>query len=835
MLAATAGMAYTSGLAAALSPCVVVLIPLVLFRFSGHIASKPLLPSHTKHGARPSLQLVADLAGFALGFLTAYVAFASAVAYALTSSAAGGVTAAMGMIFAVSGALSLADRMQPLDVPLLSWPPAVGVAFAALVSINPCTIPFLAVVISYSARSAAVALVAFGCGLLTPAITCALMGSGVVALVKRHGAALHYLNRAMSAVLIAAGGWLVSSVHTYSTLEAAIVAAAAPVVAAFVLSAFAADLPPNTGLYRDAKPLLVLLAGATVVVFCGLVAVASPPLGLASHNSMLHAALTVNDAAESSTSPGGGCIDLSLLPSCTPCAVIRIAALAATAVLTLLVYALHVVHRGTHDLVVAHTMAHTTKWYAMTAAVMLGTVLLSLLGSTPNAFNRFNDALKANGYSDSYVNLVASWGLVAVNLNFVMGALKDHIGGRKGFLITAALGTVLGAGGYMIMSLVTSTKAGPLLCFAFFLVGLGNGACFIVAMSVGVSLSPTGSGPSVALVGAAMGLSVAFTVNSVNVYGDAGGCAGDHCWASWMRLLALFCLANYPHLLSVEDRETESLVAKGDVGPPGVGGDDFASVPLDINSADAAPISAPSKPYVSPSYVHEPISFLEALVVLKHPYYLFLFAVEFIGFFSAIFILTQASQIWDDFAPHGSSELGGQILSVFSYFNVVAALAAGSANEILSRRRICRTATFAGITFVIWGALFIFGGILAATTGNAPSKAVQVIFFLVLTSDAVLFGAMLVLFPTILAEEYGYVAFAKIFGLLNLSPAAASFIAPQLTGAISKAAGSYNSLFFAIGALMALGGIGLIFFRNTKPLNYMASTRARLASLNAKA
>ena len=489
---------------------------------------------------------------------------------------------------------------------------------------------------------------------------------------------------------------------------------------------------------------------------------------------------------------------------------------------------------------------HTFGWYAATGGVMLGTICLALLGSTPNAFNRFYDALKARGYSQSYVNLVASCGLVSVNLNFIMGALKDRIGGRLGSLITAALGTLLGSGGYLVMSFISSTSGGPLLCAAFFLVGLGNGACFIVAMSVAVSLSPTGSGPSVAVVGASMGLSVAFTVYAVTVYGDAGGCDDDdHCWASWMRLMAALCLGlqglgtglllfykeeNYPHLSGASD--AVALLDGGEKDTINSDTNDVAIVgettPIVPSNESGGKIGTRGN---SPSVVTQHISFWEALVTLRHPYYLFLFAAEFVGFFSAIFILSQASQLWDDFVPHKSSfskSLGGQILPVFSYFNVVAALAGGSVNDILNRKRICRTSTFLGAIYLFWGLAFVVIGLLAVSSGSSPSHAIQLVFFILLTSDAVLFGVMLVTLPTVLAEEYGHAAFAKIFGLLNLSPAAASFTAPLITNAIFRAAGSYHVVFFTLGGLIFLSGIGLIFLRNTHPFPYFASTAQRL-------
>ena len=89
----TVAVAYTSGVAAAVSPCVVVLIPLVVFRFTRGGGGG---------GDGGGRKVVGrELAEFAAGFVAAYVAFGGAVAGALASPVAGGVTMGLGLVFVV--------------------------------------------------------------------------------------------------------------------------------------------------------------------------------------------------------------------------------------------------------------------------------------------------------------------------------------------------------------------------------------------------------------------------------------------------------------------------------------------------------------------------------------------------------------------------------------------------------------------------------------------------------------------------------------------------------------------------------------------------------------
>lgn len=301
---------YSAGLAAALSPCTVLLIPLILLKFS----STP----------RP-LPLPRRLLLFSGGFLATYLAFAYVIGWLLSSSLSSGVSSSMGFLFVTTGLLSAQNRLPPLDLPLLDSPPAIGAAFAALVTINPCTIPFLALTLSLNPSDAFPSLAAFGLGLLTPALAAAGSGPHLLALFKKWSPALHGLNTGMAYLLAASGGYFVYSTRLLSSrIEFLMLAAAALASAAIVHSAFAPPLsfaPPQT---RAIVQAIFAGLGIWAFLYAALALLMSPGVPLFPHTQETHAALTLDPE---NGVKSGSCIDLNLLPPCPPCSFLRIASL----------------------------------------------------------------------------------------------------------------------------------------------------------------------------------------------------------------------------------------------------------------------------------------------------------------------------------------------------------------------------------------------------------------------------------------------------------------------------------------------------------------------------
>lgn len=317
----TAGFAFASGCLSAVSPCVLVLIPLLLFRFArprhGAVVQVELFDKDAalNHGRAPAAEQgrapLGELAWFVAGFECAYVVFGLGVSTLFSSAVQAGIKLGLGCLFAVTGTVSLTDRIDPLHLPVFHSPALMGAAFAALISFNPCTVPFLAVIISMSTSNAMWALVWFGAGLLTPALCFVALGKSFVGSMQRWERLLHALNRAMSLVLVAAGLWLAIGTHVVSLADRIVACTLTLAGACFGAGAFDGfAVPARRALAAVCLALLALaLAGLTVLAGSGHV--------IATHE--LLGAERLLAAADGSAL----CVDVSLVAPCPPCLAFR--------------------------------------------------------------------------------------------------------------------------------------------------------------------------------------------------------------------------------------------------------------------------------------------------------------------------------------------------------------------------------------------------------------------------------------------------------------------------------------------------------------------------------
>jgi len=111
------GASYTSGVLAAGSPCVVVLVPLTLYRF--------------RHGH--GWPFVAFLAGF----MVSYAILGLFATQLLASPVQQGIKAGLGSAFMLLGTAGALGTVDPIKLPLHENTVVLGAVFAALVSVNP--------------------------------------------------------------------------------------------------------------------------------------------------------------------------------------------------------------------------------------------------------------------------------------------------------------------------------------------------------------------------------------------------------------------------------------------------------------------------------------------------------------------------------------------------------------------------------------------------------------------------------------------------------------------------------------------------------------------------
>lgn len=313
----TCMLAYSSGTLAAVSPCVVVLIPLLLFRFV-----QPKEQDATRQ--RGMCAVCFEVLQFVVGFQSAYAAFGLVVSSLLTSSAQNGFKAGLGAFFAVSGSLAVNDRIDPMSLPLFQHPVLLGVAFAVLVSVNPCTVPFLAVVITLSTTEALLALLCFGFGLLTPALLFVMLGRGFVRALRSWRGVMHAMNKVMSIVLIGAGYWLVYSVVVQGTLDYLVTAVLQTLTVAMAMKSFYLFDLGRSYLYLA----VVAIALLSVAGYCAF---------LRTHDTETHELLAPVTMAEDAT--GSVCVDVSLVEPCEPCVLCKVLSLALVSVTCAVIFA----------------------------------------------------------------------------------------------------------------------------------------------------------------------------------------------------------------------------------------------------------------------------------------------------------------------------------------------------------------------------------------------------------------------------------------------------------------------------------------------------------------
>lgn len=191
-----------SGIIAAFTPCVVVLFPIILYRFIN------------KQEKNWKLFLI-----FILGFVTVYLASSYALAELLTSQLQEGMRLGIGFLFVALGLLGLFEKINPLNFPIIKNPFLLGSTFALLVALNPCTLPYLGVILASSKGAAFANLAVFGIGLLAPAILFAIFGQKILNITRLSGAILKKITQLMNIILVLTGGYLVFTINSFGKLD----------------------------------------------------------------------------------------------------------------------------------------------------------------------------------------------------------------------------------------------------------------------------------------------------------------------------------------------------------------------------------------------------------------------------------------------------------------------------------------------------------------------------------------------------------------------------------------------------------------------------------------
>ncbi len=190
-------LSFLGGLVSAFTPCVIVLMPILLYRF---------FSEKDREWQKFSF--------FIFGFLIFYLMFGYLLSSLLTSFVQNGLRLGLGLLFVILGVLAVLNRLNPLYFPIIKNSFLLGSVFALIVSFNPCTIPYLGVIISIENTALLfLNLLLFGFGLIVPAIVFAIFGKRVLNLTKGSGKIYSKVNSLMHYILILSGIYLIFNIE----------------------------------------------------------------------------------------------------------------------------------------------------------------------------------------------------------------------------------------------------------------------------------------------------------------------------------------------------------------------------------------------------------------------------------------------------------------------------------------------------------------------------------------------------------------------------------------------------------------------------------------------
>lgn len=206
-------VSYSSGLLASISPCVIIFIPLILFKFldtnKHNTNNKSTILPHTNYSNsinNSNKRISWDLIEFLIGFQLFYLLFSYILSGLLTSQIATSCKLGLGSLFLLGSILSESNSCYSIsNMYIFKYNIITGAVFSLLLSFNPCSIPFLALILSMNSNLTNANLLfihftatryitinvpilmnlfVFGQGLLTPSLIVILLGKSAFKMIN---------------------------------------------------------------------------------------------------------------------------------------------------------------------------------------------------------------------------------------------------------------------------------------------------------------------------------------------------------------------------------------------------------------------------------------------------------------------------------------------------------------------------------------------------------------------------------------------------------------------------------------------------------------------------
>ncbi len=195
---------YLSGLVGAFTPCIIVLMPILLYKFFNNKEDKKWF----------------GFIEFIISFLFSYLLFGFFLSELFTSQVQNGVKVGIGLLFIVLGILAVFGKLNPINFPLIKNNIVFGFIFSLIISFNPCTIPFLSLIISLNNSVDILSnMFYFSLGLITPSIIFAFFGNSLIKFINNFGNKFNMINNLMHFVLILSGVYLIFSIDNLTRYD----------------------------------------------------------------------------------------------------------------------------------------------------------------------------------------------------------------------------------------------------------------------------------------------------------------------------------------------------------------------------------------------------------------------------------------------------------------------------------------------------------------------------------------------------------------------------------------------------------------------------------------
>ncbi len=203
--------AFITGIATALTPCTIVIIPIFLYRFG-------------IWGKDESKILFKDIFLTIFGFMISLMSVGIIFEYVINSNIFNAVRLILGTLFIILGVLQIFNKLNINIVTKSSNSFVLGLLFPWVLSFSPCVLPIFTAFLSsqISTGQIIIKLLVFGLGVLTPAILISVIGNRLFEIFKKGSKAFYLIEKFSGVIIVLSGIYLNFQLLDIKSLDIAI-------------------------------------------------------------------------------------------------------------------------------------------------------------------------------------------------------------------------------------------------------------------------------------------------------------------------------------------------------------------------------------------------------------------------------------------------------------------------------------------------------------------------------------------------------------------------------------------------------------------------------------